>query len=220
MGVRQRFKYWFCRLRQRNRCLDGYTCKTSLHWIFQIKNGCKNCPYSARNNFEKDWWLDDIALENQLKICYAKDKIRELEEMVESLEFLQDLMVKSRKNIGRRRNKNVTRRKCEVEGKPGYFHTWEHFPDTIEAGPLVGGAPAGQFSRVYGIVEFEDGAVKRVDPAKIIFKDKESTKEGDFHRNCANCIYQYLPITLEPCLSCGQYRNNWKSESCEFERSK
>lgn len=97
MGVRQRFKYWFCRLRQRNRCLDGYTCKTSLYWNFQIRNDCKNCPYSARNNFEKDWWLDDIALENHLKICYAKDKIRELEEMVESLEFLQDLMVKSRK---------------------------------------------------------------------------------------------------------------------------
>lgn len=107
----------------------------------------------------------------------------------------------------------MTGRKCEVEGEVGYFHTWEHFADTIGASPLVGGAPAGQFSRVYGIVEFENGSVKRVDPTKIIFKG--STEEGDLCRNCANCIYQYLPITVEPCLSCGQSMNrmNWKGEN-------
>lgn len=95
----------------------------------------------------------------------------------------------------------MERRNCEVEGKPGYFHTWEHFADTIE------------FSRVYGLVEFEDGSVKRVDPAKIIFK--ESTEEGNLYRSCTNCIYQYLPITSEPCLSCGQSMNhmNWRSKS-------
>lgn len=104
----------------------------------------------------------------------------------------------------------MERRNCEVEGKVGYFHTWEHFADTIEASPLVGGAPARQFSRVYGIVEFEDGSVKRVDPAKIIFK--ESTKEGGLYRNCTNCLYQYLPITSKQCRSCGQSMNrmNWR----------
>lgn len=107
----------------------------------------------------------------------------------------------------------MTGRKCEVEGEVGYFHTWEHCSYTIEAGPLVGGAPAGQFSRVYGIVEFEDGSVNRVDPTKIIFK--KSSKEGYLYRNCADCIHQYLPITVEPCLSCGQSmgRINWKGEN-------
>lgn len=92
----------------------------------------------------------------------------------------------------------MERRKCEVEGEVGYFHTWEHFADTIE------------FSRVYGIVEFGDGSVKRVDPTKIIFK--ESTEEGDLYRGCDNCIYQYLPVMAEPCISCGQSMNrvNWK----------
>lgn len=103
----------------------------------------------------------------------------------------------------------MTGRKCEVEGEVGYFHTWEHCSYTItgsfEASPLVGGAPAGQFSRLYGIVEFEDGSVKRVDPAKIIFK--ESTKEGGLYRNCTNCLYQYLPITSKQCRSCGQSMN-------------
>lgn len=95
----------------------------------------------------------------------------------------------------------MERRNCEVEGEVGYFHTWEHFADTIEA------------SRVYGIVEFGDGSVKRVDPTKIIFK--KSSKEGYLYRNCADCIHQYLPITVEPCLSCGQSmgRINWKGEN-------
>lgn len=64
-------------------------------------------------------------------------------------------------------------RLCEVEGKLGYFHTWEQYSEPVEASPLMGGAPAGVISRVFGIVEFSDG-VKRVPPYKIKFCDEQN----------------------------------------------
>lgn len=64
-------------------------------------------------------------------------------------------------------------RLCTVDGKAGYFHTWEHYSKPIEASPLIGGAPAGVFSIVFGIVEFSDG-VKRIDPSYIKFCDEEN----------------------------------------------
>lgn len=63
-------------------------------------------------------------------------------------------------------------RLCKVKGKYGYFHTWEHYSKPVEASPLVGGAPAGVISQVFGIVEFEDG-VNRVHPYDIKFLDEE-----------------------------------------------
>lgn len=62
-------------------------------------------------------------------------------------------------------------RLCKVKGKHGYFHTWEHYSKPVEASPLVGGAPAGVISQVFGIVEFEDG-VQRVQPYDIKFLDE------------------------------------------------
>lgn len=64
-------------------------------------------------------------------------------------------------------------RLCKVKGKHGYFHTWEHYSKPIEASPLVGGAPAGVISQVFGIIEFEDG-VQRVQPYDIKFLDETS----------------------------------------------
>lgn len=32
-------------------------------------------------------------------------------------------------------------RGCTVNGRPGYFHCWEHWSRPIEASPLIGGAP-------------------------------------------------------------------------------
>lgn len=64
-------------------------------------------------------------------------------------------------------------RLCTVNGENGYFHTWEQYSQPIEASMLKGGAPAGVFSHIYGIVEFEDG-VRRVDPSKIKFCDEEN----------------------------------------------
>lgn len=61
-------------------------------------------------------------------------------------------------------------RLCMVKNEIGYFHTWEHYSKPVEASLLIGGAPAGIFSRVYGIVEFTNG-VRRIDPDDICFCD-------------------------------------------------
>lgn len=62
-------------------------------------------------------------------------------------------------------------RGCIVGGRPGYFHLWEQYSEPIPASPLVGGAPAGVVSQVFGIVEFSD-SVERVPPYKIKFTDE------------------------------------------------
>ena len=59
---------------------------------------------------------------------------------------------------------------CKVDGKIGYFHTWEHFSKPLPASPFVGGEPAGVYSKVFGIVEFADG-IQRIDPTDICFCD-------------------------------------------------
>lgn len=64
------------------------------------------------------------------------------------------------------------RRLCEINGELGYFHLWEYYSQPLNASHLIGVAPAGVFSRVFGIVEFEDG-VKRIDPTEIKFVDEE-----------------------------------------------
>lgn len=62
-------------------------------------------------------------------------------------------------------------RLCEVDGELGYFHTWEQYAEVISPGLTIGSHPGGQFSRVYGIVEFRD-RVERVTPYKIKFCDE------------------------------------------------
>ena len=57
-------------------------------------------------------------------------------------------------------------RDCIVDGRPGYFHTWEQYSQP------VGGPPAGVVSHVFGIVEFEEG-IERVEPTLIHFCDEE-----------------------------------------------
>lgn len=69
-------------------------------------------------------------------------------------------------------------RLCKVEERLGYFHTWEHYSRPVEASPLVGGAPAGVISQVFGIVEFTDG-VKRVEPYMIQFCDEQNAILND-----------------------------------------
>lgn len=56
---------------------------------------------------------------------------------------------------GIKMNVEFPTRLCEVNGKLGYFHRWE------------------QWSKVFGIVEFEDG-VRRVGPSSIKFCDEEN----------------------------------------------
>ena len=57
-------------------------------------------------------------------------------------------------------------RLCKVNEELGYFHCWEQYADVIAPG-LTG----CQYSRVFGIVEFND-CVKRVGPEKIKFVDE------------------------------------------------
>ncbi len=51
-------------------------------------------------------------------------------------------------------------RLCKIDKELGYFHCWEQYAD-----------PGDQYSRVFGIVEFDD-RIKRVDPTKIQFIDE------------------------------------------------
>ena len=76
-------------------------------------------------------------------------------------------------------------RPCYVNKKKGIckalFHTWEHYSTVIDAGLMVGSHPAGQISVLYGIVEYEDGTIDRVDPSMIHFCDsKEKMSKYDF----------------------------------------
>lgn len=62
-------------------------------------------------------------------------------------------------------------RPCIVDGKKALFHRWTDFANVVGESPLRGGHSAGQIHRVYGIVEFEDGTVKEVEPYTIKFTD-------------------------------------------------
>lgn len=73
------------------------------------------------------------------------------------------------------------RRLCKVKGEIGYFHAWENYSKPLADSPLVGGEPAGVFSKIFGIVEFEDG-VRRVDPTGIKFCDEENEILSVFNR--------------------------------------
>lgn len=76
-------------------------------------------------------------------------------------------------------------RLCIVDGKTGYFHVWEHYSKPVEASSFMGGAPAGVFSKVFGIVEFSDG-VKRIDPVNIKFCDEENSALSIFNKKEGN----------------------------------
>jgi hypothetical protein len=69
---------------------------------------------------------------------------------------------------------NWAKRLCNVNGKLGYFHTWENYSRPQEASPFIGGYPSGVFSKIFGIVEFAGGPVSRVDPSDIVFCDEEN----------------------------------------------
>lgn len=70
-------------------------------------------------------------------------------------------------------------RLCVVDGRTGYFHTWEQWSKPLPASPLQGGPPAGVMSMVFGIVEFVNG-IERVDPVNIKFCDEEHTMLHSF----------------------------------------
>lgn len=114
------------------------------------------------------------------------------------------------------------RRLCTVKGETGYFHTWENYSKPLEASPLVGGAPAGVFSKIFGIVEFEDG-IRRVDPSEIKFCDEEHEMLSMFneHNRTYGIKERLVEAELkekELCPTC-KYDNNGRysliCSSCE-----
>lgn len=73
----------------------------------------------------------------------------------------------------------MDKRLCKVKKKGiGYLLVWEHFQKRLNKTPLgssvdLFAAQTSEISRIYGIVEFPDGTVNRVDPTNIEFIDKE-----------------------------------------------
>lgn len=59
----------------------------------------------------------------------------------------------------------------EAEIHKGYFHVWGS-EQYVTNGYLVG-TVAGQVSSLYGVVEYEDGSIHKVDPECIIFTDRD-----------------------------------------------
>lgn len=63
-------------------------------------------------------------------------------------------------------------RDCEVDGRYGYFHTWEQHSEIVPPSLLKGEHSGGVVAGVFGIVEFPEG-IERVDPVRIKFVDQE-----------------------------------------------
>ena len=59
--------------------------------------------------------------------------------------------------------------KIGEETHKGYFHTWG-IESYVTSGYLVG-TVAGQVSNLYGVIEYEDGSIHKIDPVCITFTD-------------------------------------------------
>lgn len=82
---------------------------------------------------------------------------------------------------------------CIVNEEKCLFHCWEQWSQVIEPSLMTGGHPGGQISQMFGIVEFEDGSVKRVHPYEVKF----IKKRGEWIHNglcgewqCSECKCQ------------------------------
>lgn len=64
-------------------------------------------------------------------------------------------------------------RPCMVNNEKASFHIWEQYSEVVAPGIAIGSHPGGQISQVFGIVEFKDGTIKRIDPYKIKFTDRQ-----------------------------------------------
>lgn len=60
-------------------------------------------------------------------------------------------------------------RPCEVNGEKATFHCWEQYSTIVEPSVLKRSHTGGQISQVFGIVEFKDGSIKRIQPYEIKF---------------------------------------------------
>jgi hypothetical protein len=69
-------------------------------------------------------------------------------------------------------------RPCIVEeDKKALFHCWSNTSKVVPPSMMIGGHIGGVIADTFGIVEFEDGTVKKVYPPHIRFLDTEETRE-------------------------------------------
>lgn len=64
-------------------------------------------------------------------------------------------------------------RPCAIGGRKHLFHCWYIRQDTVGESLCIGGPPAGQVSRLYGVVENEVGEIDIVAPTAIKFVDNQ-----------------------------------------------
>lgn len=53
------------------------------------------------------------------------------------------------------------------------FHCWNFRSELCDASPMIGGHPGGQISKMFAIVENENGEVMEVEPWQIKFVDNK-----------------------------------------------
>lgn len=78
---------------------------------------------------------------------------------------IEEETITTRTIHGERRTKVVK----EAETHKGYFHTWAH--ESYVTNGFMVGTTAGQVSTLYGVVEYEDGTIHKVDPECIAFTE-------------------------------------------------
>ena len=63
---------------------------------------------------------------------------------------------------------NVVREEKHVKA---LFHCWSYRSELVGESPCYGGHPAGQISKTFALVEYEDGKIHEVEPTQIRFVD-------------------------------------------------
>lgn len=67
-------------------------------------------------------------------------------------------------------------RPCMVDDRCAIFHGWEEKAWTVPDGLTPGSAPGGQVKMSLAVVEYEDGTVDEVSPARIRFTDGKTRR--------------------------------------------
>lgn len=96
--------------------------------------------------------FENFLQEKSLRPCIVKDN---------------GIVMKTRRANGKLEKEELV----EYETYKGFFHTWGM--DAYVSNAYLIGMSGGQFSSLYGVVEFEDGTVHKVDPESITFIDRD-----------------------------------------------
>lgn len=78
----------------------------------------------------------------------------------------------------------------EAETHKGYFHAWAH--ESYVTNGYLAGTTAGQVSTLYGVVEYEDGTIHKVDPKCIAFTDNHVISVNIDYDMIANAVTKMM----------------------------